>query len=85
MYAIGRAGVKCVVDSNETLVSIAKYIWRVNNLDMGPTAKAQEIIEPAILAKKRAEQYPSEIALFNKFLSLLTFFSGIEKCMELCL
>ena len=78
-----RAGVKCEVDSHEILVFIEKYIWRVNNLHMGPTAKAQEIIEPATLAKKQAEQYPSEIALFNKFLSLSTFFSGIEKCMDI--
>ena len=60
-----------MVDSHETLVSIAKYIWQVNNPGMGPTAKAQETIEPAILAKKRAGKYPSEIALFNKFVNFL--------------
>ena len=38
------------------LVSMAKYICLVKRREIGPTAKATEMIEPAILANSRNEQ-----------------------------
>ena len=50
--------------------------------EIGPTAKATEMIVPAILAKLRNEEYPALIAESNKPLSLETFFSGIRSDNE---
>jgi len=68
--------------SHADLVSMVKYICLVKRREIGPTAKATEMIVPAILTNSRNEEYRAWIAESNKPLSLETFFSGIRNDNE---
>jgi len=59
-----------MVLSHADLVSMAKYTFLVKRREIGPTAKATEMIVPAILAES------------NKPLSLETFLSGVRNDNE---
>ena len=65
--------------------SIARYICRVNRRDNGPTARATEVREPAILANSRYEEDLSRIAELRRLLSFRTLASGIWKVMAIVL
>ena len=54
---------------------------RVNRRDNGPTARATEVREPAILANSRYEEDLSRIAELRRLLSFRTLASGIWKVM----
>ena len=51
-----------LVTTHADRYSIARYIHQLNRRDIGPTARATEIIEPTILANSRYENDLSRIA-----------------------
>jgi len=59
--------------------SIAKYICLVRRREMGTTAKATEIIEPAILANSRYEDDVSPIAEPKRLLNFPPSLPEYEK------
>ena len=72
-----------MVLSHADLVSMAKCICLVKRREIGPTAKATEMVVPAILTNSRNEEYPAWIAESKKSLSLENFFSGIRNDNEI--